>query len=107
LDGNPNLLIIIDKCKSLKEEVDMKQMDSTQKYTSRNQPGVPTQPGGPAQPGFAVEPELVEIDGSQDRERYVIKINGLPVKLTGKSFKYFTKLAWSRRNAESGWLYKE
>lgn len=51
--------------------------------------------------------EMLEIDGSQDKERFVVKINGCPVKLTGKSFKYFTKLAWSRANRESGWVYKE
>ncbi|MCB2229239.1 DEAD/DEAH box helicase [bacterium] len=53
------------------------------------------------------EPEVIEIDGSQDRERFVVRINGQPVRLTGKSFKYFAKLAWSRQNAESGWMYKE
>ena len=106
-EGNPNLLIVIEKCKSLKEEVDMKQMVTSQQSGGPTQSGGPAQSGGPVQPGLGIEPELVEIDGSQDRERYVVKINGLPVKLTGKSFKYFTKLAWSRRNAESGWLYKE
>ena len=34
-------------------------------------------------------------------------IDGFPVRLTGKSFKYFTKLAWSRLHSESGWIYKE
>ncbi len=53
------------------------------------------------------EPELVEIDGTFDRERYLVKINGYPVRLTGKSFKYFTKLAWSRLKRDSGWVYKE
>ena len=54
-----------------------------------------------------VEPESVEIVGTFDRERYLVKINGFPVRLTGKSFKYFTKLAWSRMKRESGWVYKE
>ena len=31
----------------------------------------------------------------------------MPVPLTGKSFKYFAKLAWSRLNDRNGWLYKE
>ncbi len=53
------------------------------------------------------EPELVEIDGTLDHERYLVKINGYPVRLTGKSFKYFTKLAWSRLKRDSGWVYKE
>lgn len=101
LTGNANYFKIIEKCKSLKEEVDMKQMMSSPQGSGLRQAGTPTVPG------LTTEPETVVIDGSQDRERYVVKINGLPVKLTGKSFKYFTKLAWSRRNAESGWLYKE
>ncbi|MEW6412259.1 MAG: DEAD/DEAH box helicase [Candidatus Zixiibacteriota bacterium] len=54
-----------------------------------------------------VKPESIEIDGSYERERYLVKINGFPVRLTGKSFKYFTKLAWSRLNRDSGWIYKE
>ena len=54
-----------------------------------------------------IEPETIEIDGSYERERYLVKINGFPVRLTGKSFKYFIKLAWSRLNGESGWLYKD
>jgi helicase len=53
------------------------------------------------------EPELIEIDGEFDRERYLVKIDGRPVRLTGKSFKYFTKLAWSRLNGDGGWIYKE
>ena len=51
--------------------------------------------------------ESIEIDGASDRERYLVRINGFPVRLTGKSFKYFTKLAWSRLNRDSGWIYKE
>ena len=52
-------------------------------------------------------PEMIEVDGSSDGERYLVKINGFPVRLTGKSFKYFVKLAWSRLNRDSGWIYKE
>ncbi len=53
------------------------------------------------------EPDSVEIDGTYERERYLIRINGFPVRLTGKSFKYLLKLAWSRLNSDSGWVYKE
>lgn len=58
---------------------------------------------------LSAQPESVEIDGSYERERYLIKINGFPVRLTGKSFKYFTRLAWSRLNPANGggWIYKE
>jgi len=53
--------------------------------------------------------QLLEIDGSSDKERYVIRVNGRPLRLTAKSFKYLTKLAWWRANnpAASGWVYKE
>jgi len=83
------LKFINNRIKSFKEEVDM------QLATSSNRPPVFT------------GPELVEIDGSFERERYLVRINGFPVRLTGKSFKYFTKLAWSRLNLDSGWIYKE
>lgn len=53
--------------------------------------------------------QLLEIDGSTDKERYIIRINGQPLRLTAKSFKYLAKLAWWRANnpAASGWVYKE
>jgi replicative superfamily II helicase len=53
------------------------------------------------------QPESVEVDGECYKERFLIRINGFPVRLTGKSFKYFTRLAWSRLHSESGWVYKE
>ncbi|HVP06769.1 MAG TPA: hypothetical protein VMS71_02925, partial [Candidatus Acidoferrum sp.] len=52
-------------------------------------------------------PSSIEIDGSLQGDRYLVKIDGFPVYLTGKSFKYFTKLAWSRANRDGGWIYKE
>ncbi len=58
-------------------------------------------------PALTTKPESIVVDGSLDGERYLIRINGFPVLLTGKSFKYFVKLAWSRLNRESGWIYKE
>jgi replicative superfamily II helicase len=58
-------------------------------------------------PMVSVEPDSIEIDGSFDRERYLVRINGFPVYLTGKSFKYLAKLAWSRLHRDSGWIYKE
>ena len=59
-----------------------------------------------AEPGVV---QLVEIDGSSEKERYIIRINGQPLRLTAKSFKYLAKLAWRRANnpAASGWVYKE
>ena len=58
-------------------------------------------------PMATAEPESVEVIGTMDRERFLVRINGFPVPLTGKSFKYFVKLAWSRLTDESGWMYKE
>jgi helicase len=52
-------------------------------------------------------PETIEIDGSSVGDRYLVKINGVPLRLTGKSFKYFAKLAWARAYREGGWIYKE
>ncbi len=52
-------------------------------------------------------PETIEIDGTPIRERFRVRINGHTVNLTGKSFKYLVKLAWSRLTKDSGWLYKE
>jgi hypothetical protein len=53
------------------------------------------------------QPRLVEIDGRFEADRYLVRIDGFPVRLTGKSFKYLTKLAWSRLKGDSGWIYKE
>ena len=52
-------------------------------------------------------PDQIEIDGAYEGDRYLVRINGLPVRLTGKSFKYLAKLAWSRMSHENGWIYKE
>jgi len=74
---------------NLKEEVDMQSaiLDTTMKM------------GG--------QPRLIEIDGRFESDRYLVRIDGFPVRLTGKSFKYLTKLAWSRLNGDTGWIYKE
>ena len=74
---------------SLKEEVDMQS----------------TSTGAAA--ALATRPQMIEIDGSYEADRYLVRINGLPVRLTGKSFKYLTKLAWSRLKDASGWIFKE
>lgn len=54
-----------------------------------------------------LRPSLVELDGSYERERYLVKIDGFPVRLTGKSFKYLAKLAGSRLMDGDGWIYKD
>ncbi|MCP4567920.1 MAG: DEAD/DEAH box helicase [FCB group bacterium] len=55
----------------------------------------------------AMLPQSIEIDGTPVRERFVVRINGQTIKLTGKSFKYLVSLAWSRLTKDNGWLYKE
>ena len=55
----------------------------------------------------APQPQLVEIDGAFQGDRFLVRIDGFPVPLTGKSFKYLTKLAWSRLHKDAGWIYKE
>lgn len=56
---------------------------------------------------FCSQPQSIEIDGNFEQDRYLVRIDGFPVRLTGKSFKYLVKLAWSRLNGENGWIYKE
>lgn len=57
--------------------------------------------------GQSVWPHSIVIDGTPVRERFTVRINGRPVNLTGKSFKYLVRLAWSRLIRDNGWLYKE
>jgi helicase len=56
---------------------------------------------------FYSRPRSIEIDGDYEQDRYLVRIDGFPVRLTGKSFKYLVKLAWSRLNGDNGWIYKE
>jgi helicase len=53
------------------------------------------------------KPVSIEVDGTYQGDRYLVRIDGFPVYLTGKSFKYFTKLAWARAHHDGGWIYKE
>ncbi len=94
--GKDKLMKINEKIELIKEEV---QMDSRTNSVAANDIGMMSM--------MFSEPEMIEIDGSYEGERYLIKINGFPVRLTGKSFKYFVKLAWSRLYGESGWIYKD
>ncbi len=52
-------------------------------------------------------PSLLELDGRYEGERYVVKVDGLPVRLTGKSFKYLAKLIGGRLLTAEGWVYKD
>ena len=94
--GKQKLNKVTKRIEALKQEVHM----ATRSNLSEVRPGR-------IAPSIYLEPESVVIDGTFEGERYLVKINGFPVRLTGKSFKYFTKLAWSRINRDSGWIYKE
>lgn len=52
-------------------------------------------------------PALLELDGSYQGERYLVRIDGFPIRLTGKSFKYLVKLAYARLTHPEGWAYKD
>lgn len=52
-------------------------------------------------------PQSLEIDGSCDADRFLVRIDGIPVRLTGKSFKYLTRLACARSRPDGGWIYKD
>lgn len=52
-------------------------------------------------------PDSIEIDGTPVRERFLVRINGRPISLTGKSFKYLLRLVWSRLTHDNGWVYKD
>ncbi|RKX22758.1 MAG: hypothetical protein DRP35_01155 [Candidatus Zixiibacteriota bacterium] len=90
------LRLINEKIETIKEEVEMSASSLTVEAGIKGNGAV-----------LFGKPELVEIDGSYERERYLVKINGFPVRLTGKSFKYFAKLAFARFKGGSGWIYKE
>ncbi|MFQ5453258.1 MAG: hypothetical protein ACE5D6_03625, partial [Candidatus Zixiibacteriota bacterium] len=104
IKGKNKLMILNKIIETLKEEVQMETGTTTTNI------GNDRRNLGNQFPKVGVEPESIEIDGSFEGERYLVKINGFPVRLTGKSFKYFTKLAWSRAKQSAtagGWIYKE
>ncbi|MFH1686169.1 MAG: DEAD/DEAH box helicase [bacterium] len=93
LQSNDKIEVFNDILSQVKEEVDMR----TKSTIGCGKAAVP----------LHGEPRLIEIDGGYEGERYLIRIDGFPVRLTGKSFKYFVRLAWSRLHSEGGWIYKE
>jgi len=95
INGSRKFMKFNEKLLKFKQEVEMQRTTVT-----TDQAGMP-------RPNLSLRPASIEIDGSYERERYLVRINGFPVRLTGKSFKYFTRLAWSRLHRDSGWVYKE
>jgi replicative superfamily II helicase len=96
INADDKLKAFNEKLQSFREEIDM--LTGSMTFESNRRVGGAT--------GGAL-PQAVEIDGSMEGERYLVKIDGFPVRLTGKSFKYFVKLAWWRLNRDAGWIYKE
>jgi len=103
ITGKNKLKLLKEKLKSLHEEVAMQSHTLTNESRVRSKTAL----SALSSSGSTGQPESVEIDGAFERERYLVRINGFPVRLTGKSFKYFTRLAWWRLNQDSGWIYKE
>jgi hypothetical protein len=48
---------------------------------------------------------VIEIDGQQKRERFLVKIDGRSVYLTGAVFVILTKLAFARSQGD-GWVHQ-
>ena len=46
------------------------------------------------------------LDGTQIKDRFLVKVNGKNITLPAKSFKYLFKLAWAKFKKEDGWLHK-
>ncbi len=97
------------KIKNLQNKIDnIKQEEKT----DMNRISMPEVQGGinaahmPASE-LALRPSVIELDGRYERERYLVKIDGLPIHLTGKSFKYLMRLVYSRLVAGDGWVYKD
>ncbi len=62
---------------------------------------------GSVAPGLASVPCSLQIDGASRGERFLLRVDGLPVSLTGKSFKYLVKLVCARLGQSDGWIYKD
>nr|MBN2278884.1 DEAD/DEAH box helicase [candidate division Zixibacteria bacterium] len=98
------------KFRRLKKEIDnLEQEDKMQETTSSQMIPMRGIKGGSNSfiNSAGSRPSLLELDGSYERERYLVRIDGFPVRLTGKSFKYLAKLASSRIHGNDGWIYKD
>jgi hypothetical protein len=90
------------RIKNLKQE---EKMETNRIDRSEIQGGINT--GGMPGSELTFRPSLIELDGRYERERYLVKIDGIPIRLTGKSFKYLLRLAYSRLVGDDGWIYKD
>jgi len=89
LPSNRKSAALLNKIKSIRQEDKMNRSSKRQRIDT----------------GF--DPSFVELDGGYEKERYLVKVDGFPVRLTGKSFKYLAKLAFSRLIDRDGWVYKD
>jgi helicase len=80
--------------------------DKMRKKTRSNAVNI-YRPGLSGDGPYGVDPTLIELDGAYEKERYLVKIDGFPVRLTGKSFMYLAKLAFARLTGGDGWTYKD
>ncbi len=69
--------------------------------------GKTAQASSPIVPGLTLVPCSLQIDGASRGERFLMRVDGLPVSLTGKSFKYLVKLVCARLAQADGWIYKD
>jgi hypothetical protein len=81
--------------------------DMKQTHTHIKEPAMPARTFSRRSPlPTGVIPQRLVIDGRPDGERFLILVDDQPVPLTGKSFKYLTKLAWARQQKD-GWIFKD
>jgi helicase len=99
LDSESRSTAVIKKIKNLEKEENMKTIGISPAHNGSPAVNFPST--------LPFRPSIIELDGRYEKERYLVRIDGMPVRLTGKSFKYLTKLACSRLLANDGWIYKD
>ncbi len=101
---------------SIKEEKNMREQNVTEQVAPQNlaQVVAPTLPRAAGAmkpkvitPGLGLTPCSLHVDGASRGERFMLRVDGLPVALTGKSFKYLVKLVCARLSQPEGWIYKD
>ncbi len=70
-------------------------------------PSLPQSPTAYPADAPGLIPCSFRLDGAARGERFLALVDGLPVTLTGKSFKYLVKLTCARLSQPDGWIYKD
>jgi len=95
---------LIDEITNFNKEVSMPKVSQNRTVNIFND----RMKGGDGKGGeYGAFPSKLEIDGGYEKERYLVKFDDFPVRLTGKSFMYLAKLAFSRLMNGEGWIYKD